>query len=457
VIPRAYRFSLTPLALVFVFLSPAAPRGPYFADNTDYSLCGPRNGAKPKRIPPTDPTTMPVTIEPSPELVGRNTDPTVHSTEDLLKHAAPAWSNGTYNWETGEMEQPEMRRIIQSSFHELNPKTSPIIPYGNGLVNGIIRAFQQDLHLVLRPDDIWLSILTQFNTFVNGNSEHLRTQFVAHEGKKDLTIDARPYRFGDIDMGKLAQAMTQLIQENVVDPQLRELIMPNFSTTTDDDKSVAAIVMMGTLQAYFDYGFEFGCGFPSVTLQGERSDWEEILLKVQRLEKYGPEMTEWIRLLVPVIQYMIASFTQPTSPDIKNFWLRACHAVGAGGSAGVRTLSGWITAFCFFNKTGQRTTEYTDEQLVTYGRGVSIAERKRLVLGDIVYPVIEHSSIPKGVVSVPATVWDYETGLEHKTTMVAGSVGMMPSAVESGGDLTRVQPRSGWWMLEDSVKPMGNR
>jgi len=352
------------------------------------------------------------------------------------------------------MEQPEKRRIIQSSFHELNPSSPPIIPYGNGLVDGITRAFQQDLHLVLRPDDIWLSILTQFSMFVNGNSEHLRTQFVAHEGKKELTIDARPHQMGDIDMGKFAQAMTQLIQENVVDPHLRELIIPNFSTTTDDDKSVAAIAMMGTLKSYFDYNLPCGCGFPSVTLQGEKSDWEEILLKVQRLANYGPQTTEWTRLLIPVIKYMIASFAQPTSPNIKSFWIRACHAAGAGGSGGVRTLSGWITAFCFFGVTGQRTSEYTDEDLIKYGGRVSIAERKRLVLGDIVYPVIDHWSIPKGIVTVPVTVQDYATGLEHKTTMVAGSVGMMLSTGESGGDLNKVQPRSGWWMLEDSVKPM---
>jgi len=217
---------------------------------------------------------MPVTVEPSPELVGRNIDPTVHSAEDLLKHASQAWSpaHETCNWMTGKREQPEKRRIIQSSFHELNSRTFPIIPYGNGLVNGVIRAFQQDLHLVLRLDDIWLSILTQFSMFVNGNSEHLRSQFVAHQGKKELIIDAGPQRIEDVDMGKLAQSMTQLIHENVVDPQLRELIMPNFSTTTDDDESVAAIAMMGTLQRYFDYNFLVGCGFPSVTLQGEKSD-----------------------------------------------------------------------------------------------------------------------------------------------------------------------------------------
>ena len=233
-------------------------------------------------------------------------------------------------------------------------------------------------------------------------------------------------------MGKFAQAMTQLIQENVADPQLRELIMPNLSTTTDDDKSVASIVMMGTLQCYFDYRVCRGCGFPSITLQGEKLDWEEILLKVQRLSKYGPQTTEWTRLLTPIVQYMIASFIQPTSPDVKNFWLRACHAAGVGGLGSIGILFGWITAFCFFSETGPRTSGYSDEQLDDrYGQVISIAQK--LVLGNISYPVISPKSIPKGVVSVPVTVQDYATGLEHDTTTIAGFVGMVPSAVESGG------------------------
>ncbi|PWW76355.1 hypothetical protein C7212DRAFT_317629 [Tuber magnatum] len=355
---------------------------------------------------------------------------------------------------TGKVDRHTDRPTIQSSFHELDTQNPPIIPYGNGLVNGVIRAFQQDLHLVLRPDDIWISILTQFSMFVNGNAEHLRKQFVSHGGKKELIIDARPYSLHDIDMGKFAQAMTLLIQESVVDPQLREWIMPSFSTTTDEDKSVAAVVMMGTLQRYFDYVLVCGCGFPSVTLQGEQSDWEEILHKVQRLPKYGPQTAEWARLLTPIIEHMIASFAQPTSPDIKNFWLRACHSIGQGGSAGPRTLSGWITAFCFFLENGQRTREYSDEQLGAYAGRISITERKRLVLGDVIYPIIDPTSIVKGVVTVPVKIEDYGTGLEYETTMVAGSVGMTASAANGGRHLNTVQPRSGWWMLQDSVKRM---
>lgn len=160
-----------------------------------------------------------------------------------------------------------------------------LIPYPNGLVNGLIRAFQQDLHIVLRPDDLWLAILTQFGMYVNGHAEELRSLFVSHKDKKDLYIDTGMTRIWKFDFGQMAQVMTKLIDENVIDKELREWIMPNFTTTTDIDKSVAAILMMATTQKYFTYGCGGGCGFPSVKLMGERSDWEEILRRVERLPK----------------------------------------------------------------------------------------------------------------------------------------------------------------------------
>jgi hypothetical protein len=46
-----------------------------------------------------------------------------------------------------------------------------------------------------------------------------------------------------------------LIAKNVVDPELRTWIMPDFSTTEESDSVVAAILMMGALQQYFEYRF----------------------------------------------------------------------------------------------------------------------------------------------------------------------------------------------------------
>jgi hypothetical protein len=398
---------------------------------------------------------MPVTIQPSPELVGLNKDQVVHSSESLLRTTALAWSPAkcVYSPRLGQKLEPESRRIIQSSFYDLNP-SSMVIPYGNGLVHGIKRAFQQDLHLVLRPDDIWLSILTQFSMFVNANAEHLRAYFVAHEGKKELVVDISPYPLDNIDMGKFAQEMTLEIEKNVVDVKLRDWIMPDYSTTTDNDRSVAAVVIMGAVQEYFDYELYAGCGFPSVTLLGERSDWEDILHRVLKLPKYGCQTTEWSQLLVPVLKHIIMAFDSPNSQKVKDFWLRACHSAGKDGYEDFETLSGWITAFCFWTKDGKRNRVFSDNEMVDHGKETKLADRKRLILDGIIYPIIHPGQIPTGVVSVPVIIKDLTTRLEHKTTMVAGSVGMTATSEDGGVDGTTVQPRSGWWMLEDSVKPI---
>lgn len=88
---------------------------------------------------------------------------------------------------------------------------------------------------------------------MNSSSETVRGFFVAHESKKHLAVDVRPTPVEAVDFGAFAQQMTMLIQANIKDPELREWVTPNFTTTTDNNKSVAAIVMMGTLQKYFDY------------------------------------------------------------------------------------------------------------------------------------------------------------------------------------------------------------
>lgn len=52
----------------------------------------------------------------------------------------------------------------------------------NGFVRAAIDAHNRHMNLIIRPDDVWLAILTQFNTYVNARPEDLRHHFVAHEG-----------------------------------------------------------------------------------------------------------------------------------------------------------------------------------------------------------------------------------------------------------------------------------
>lgn len=240
--------------------------------------------------------------------------------------------------------------------------------------------------------------------------------------------------------------MTSVIQESILDEGLKDWIVPNFTTTTDLDKSIASVVMMGTLKHYFEYTLMIGCGFPSVTLLGDKSDWEDIRRRIDLLPYYHQETAERSHLLVPTVDHMIAGFDYPESKKVKEFWMRACHEAGPLAS-GFPTLSGWVTAFCFWNEEGKRIGGYSDQDCrCSFGR-TTLEERKRLILDGISFPLISPDAIAKSIVTAPVIVKNFAANLEYKMTMVAGAVGM--ELTEEG---TTVQPISGWWMLKDSSK-----
>jgi hypothetical protein len=240
--------------------------------------------------------------------------------------------------------------ILQSSFGKQHHDNAPIIPRSNGFVETVIQAYNGHHALIIRPDDVWLAILTQFNFFVNGKAEMLRSHFVHREGQKHLVVYAVGTRY-TVDFGHLARTMTGLIHENIADPTLHEWILPDFSTTTLTDTTVAAVVMMATMKSYFTYEFHLLCGIPRVTLEGEKSDWEKILARLEKLNEYGVETTAWYHLLVPVVNKFVKAFDDPNGQENIAFWQKVAHREGLG--SGPPFLSGWITAFCAFDEKGR--------------------------------------------------------------------------------------------------------
>ncbi|KAJ2978733.1 hypothetical protein NUW58_g7400 [Xylaria curta] len=394
---------------------------------------------------------MPVTTKPSPSKVGKNGGREIPSDAD----SATVLNALTFDFSSpyeGHPQRPKHLNNLNNlnnSFRGLpiiassiDPRSTvnteftknPVLAHKNGFVGGLIRAFNQDLHLIIRPDDVWQAILSQFSLFVNGNAERLRHMFVTHEGKRNLTIDFTPMRISDLDFGKVAQEFASFIQENVVDAELRQWMIPDFSTTTNHDKAVAAFGMMGAMRQYFK---------PDV--------------RVDRLHKYGEECKRWASLLKPVMRYMLRTFDEPESQEVKNFWLRVAYEAGSEGSSpGVRTLSGWITAFAYFRDNGSATIDWKEEEIcrrerasIQFGTQQELIDRKRLILDGVSYPLIRQALIPMSIALLPMTIIDTEVGVQRFVTAVSGTIGMSISA-----NGTTAQPVSAWWVVEEFVEPM---
>ncbi|KAJ4994164.1 hypothetical protein SVAN01_00641 [Stagonosporopsis vannaccii] len=356
---------------------------------------------------------------------------------------------------TSRSEYRKSKQILQSSFSEEQLQRAHLSPSRNGFLYAAYHAYSDHHHLTIRPEDVWFAILSQLNFYINAHAEELRSYFVEHDGQEELTVFAVG-TIHSVDFGELAEHMTSLIQKNVKDPDLQSWIMPDFSTTTDSDRAVAAVLMMGAMQKYFSYGVCLTCGIPSVTLLGERDDWEKIYHKLNKLSEFGDEPTTFADLLRPVLRNFIATFDSKPEPsaEVLDFWSKIADR--RSGGSGPDYLSGWITAFGMWDEDGKllRRLYQGDYSLELEGA---------------TYHQLDIDDIPSGFASVPVEVND--NGTIYKTKMIAGSFGIQvtssgqkvdpgrahaaywnpnyePAQGTGEPGLDSLQPASGWIMYE---------
>ncbi|RBA08945.1 hypothetical protein FPRO05_07225 [Fusarium proliferatum] len=333
---------------------------------------------------------MPVTVTIPNSKASSWQHPKAENTSQLLRGASSQEADGCI-------------QIIQSSF-SINGslEENHVSASRNGLVWSSFYAYSTHHHLTIRPEDVWFAIITQLSAYINANSEKMCDYFVSHAGQKKLEVIDFATLY-TADYGTLSQKMTLGIAKNIKDPAFREWILPSFSTTTDNDRVVGSVLLMGSLQKYFSYGFGMKCGIPSVTLLGEITDYEDILNRLDRLDEMGEEPIQFAMLLRPIIRNMVLTFTQPYDPAIHIFWNQIVDIHEMSGS---KTMTGWITAFCYWDDEGKAG-------LHSPGNGT---------LGDLMYLHVDTDDIPCGYVTVPVEVND--NGTLYNCKMLAGSVGM---------------------------------
>ena len=209
----------------------------------------------------------------------------------------------------------------------------------------IVRAYAEHRPLVLSPDMIWVLISQGFARYVNAHSEQLRDQIVSHTEKMDLVVlSDKELLSEDADWEKMMSDFTAQINENTKG-DIAQTITADFTTTGITERITSQITLMETMKSYFDYIVHYiACGIPSITLQGTPEDWQKIVEKTKRLEKYG--IGKWTKSLEPILtEFVKASKGKPNQA----FWqgMVKKHRVDelAGGGCDLRKpteLDGWI-------------------------------------------------------------------------------------------------------------------
>ncbi|KAJ7214949.1 hypothetical protein GGX14DRAFT_609857 [Mycena pura] len=373
--------------------------------------------------------------------------------EEVFRHAIASCRNAD------KLLQFSLGNAEEFESCNLDARFPNLIPSKSGFVHTVIKAYSDHHNLVIRPDDVWLSIVCQFSFFVNANAEVLRANFVAHEGKKELVV-----RTNEMAFGEMANKMADLVEKNVVDPSLRAWALPAFTTTNITDTTVAAILLMATVKQYFKYRHITGCGIPRVTLEGERADWVDILGRLEKLKEYGIETIAWYHLLRPVILRFVAAFDNPQSKENIAFWSKVAHH---DNGSGMQFYSGWINAFNVFSRKGEWLGRPLNTELVsrdapeTMTAGAFWAayakeedgscegprQKMELTLDGTSYHHLDTFKVPDGYAEVDVVLED-GSGVETECTVVAGMVGMQAFSGSSGAEKEKddtLRPVAGWW------------
>ncbi|KAF9525535.1 hypothetical protein CPB83DRAFT_859434 [Crepidotus variabilis] len=100
-----------------------------------------------------------------------------------------------------------------------------------------------------------------------------------------------------------------------------------FSTTTDNDTVICAVIIMATMKSFFSYKAYLLCGLPSVTLLGAKSDWESLVSRIDKLSTFGIQPAAFSKLLMPILSRFVDSFVRAerNTPQDRKFWGRVCH------------------------------------------------------------------------------------------------------------------------------------
>ncbi len=360
-----------------------------------------------------------------------------------------------------EFPNSTVRVLLSSYGGPLGPagiekaNASDIFPSGDSFIRGAIQAWGEHLHLELRPEEVWFTILTQLNFYMEANAEKVRHLFVAHQGQQVIDVEDNTW------LDVLSRFSTE-IQARIKTPWLRDFIVPDFTTTTADDVMTSTILMMGLMKSYFSYEGGIICGLPSVTLLGEKADWEKLLQRLDRLTDFGDEPEVYRTRLVPILKRFVQSFDAPDSDEIRKFWSQIVFAAYEGicGAAPLN-LSGWLTGFLHWDSQGKVWDGGAT------GRGVGLS------IDGVNYTWHDIRKLPVGYAKAPFTMHDFGGMERFPAYVAAGTLGKLmvsgpakgyaaalaragkdPKLAENTSDHGTIRPLSAW-MLYGPLYPPG--
>ncbi|MBL8814505.1 MAG: DUF4419 domain-containing protein [Planctomyces sp.] len=211
--------------------------------------------------------------------------------------------------------------------------------YSHPLIATLHGGFATHRPVTLSPDIVWLTITQGFATHINQNAESLRRKFVSHDGQLTIKVRRDDFIKGSPEnpWPEVFSEFSQNIHDYIGDAY--DLIVADFSTTGPVERAASEVVLLDSMQTYFEYEVYTICGIPKITLEGTVADWKSIASRLEKFSEFG--LSWWVDTLRPIIK----QFVDAVSGNVdRRFWDSIYKFLGPEGS-GSPYVTGWVNGF----------------------------------------------------------------------------------------------------------------
>jgi hypothetical protein len=248
---------------------------------------------------------------------------------------------------------------IQGLFGSLDRfDRSSIYPLQDSFIRGAIDAWAQHQHFLIRPDDVWFTILMQLNVYLRGHRDSVEVRD---------KIEYRNYfdfsSINWIDVGAISDRVvgTEMKYRIKANYSMYSFLQPNFTTSTVDDRTTASLITMGVTNITNEaqsVSLSDG-GMPSVTLLGVENDWQRLLHKLDYMSEFGDEPANYGQILRPILSRFVKTFANPDSLEIRQFWDDMVRSSAREHSE--TKVTGWVSGFQYWNASGTLISRSSEE------------------------------------------------------------------------------------------------
>jgi len=291
--------------------------------------------------------------------------------------------------------------VLMSSFYDTAIDSSQMLPSSESFVRGAIQAWGEHLHLIIRPEELWFTILMQMSLYMKAHASEMETIFHVVQPGQDYMF------LTDYEFYRVIQDFKNEAIKRVRAPWFMDWVYANWTTSSPDDGMAATIIILGQTKLYKGYEGKLRCGIPSITLLGEIDDWKDVASRLARLPAFGAEAAAYQARLEPILRRIVSSFTDPDSAASHHFWQQIVSARPSNSTCGPYKISGWITGFLYWDDEGKPLSTNPGP----------------LKLDNTTYPAMDIRQLPVGYTRTPFRLRDYDDTPVYSAYAAAGTLG----------------------------------